>query len=322
MFASCISCEKEIMITAPSHEPRLVVDAKFHQFDLSTFSYDAFLIKLTKSAAIMNVDSNATAIITDAKVLLYKNQQLYRQLKYDDSLKRYIDYCEANNSTCFSTAIKPIAGDVFSIEASAPGFKTITSTDTVPPFVKIDTVSVMLNSLYDELQHPLSEVNVSFTDIKNQENYYEIMVGTFDGYYDNGARLKTNDPIITNEPYYSNLTSVFSSFEFRSLVFSDKMIKGKSTTLKLLIKADCENSDRTICNGLYTIQLRSISRAYYMYMTTYYMQLGQRKKGGLYGQEEAVRVNSNVNNGFGLFAGYQASSRKFMISNGNVELMP
>ena len=99
------------------------------------------------------------------------------------------------------------------------------------------------------------------------------------------------------------------------------MIRGKATTIKLLLKADCENPDRTICNGMYSIQLRSVSRAYYLYMSTYYMQLGQRKKNGFYGQEEPVRVYTNVANGFGLFAGYQEASRKFMITNGKAEFI-
>ena len=316
------SCEKEILINPPIHEPRLVLESMFHQFDLTTFSYDPFLIKLTKSAAIMNIDSASTAVVKNAKILLYKNHELFRQLTYDDSLKKYVDFCEAHNSSCIATSIKPITGDIYSIEASAPGFRAVSATDTMPVFVPIDSVSIALNAFFDELQHPLSEINVSFTDLAGQDNFYEIVVGSFDGFYDLGGRLKSNDPIITNEPYYSNLTSVFSTFEFRSLVFSDKLFRGNKTTIKLILKADCENPDRTICNGLYSIQLRSISRTYYQYMSTYYMQLGQRKKGGFYGQEEPVRVYSNVTNGFGLFAGYQASSRKFKITNGKTDFTP
>ena len=154
----------------------------------------------------------------------------------------------------------------------------------------------------------VSELNLTFKDPANETNFYEVEVANsylvnvdpLFGYYS----LTTQDEIITSESYYPSLLN-FDKDKPRYLLFKDKKINGQEHTLTFYyIPPQHEDSHRYISSHYIIVYLRSVTEEYYKFKTTMIQQKYARAEDILYGAAEPINVFTNIQNGYGIFAGF------------------
>lgn len=67
-------------------------------------------------------------------------------------------------------------GNVYELKVNAPGFEEVTSIQTIPSLVKIDTSNIVRGGYVDPLEGVMDEIKLEFTDPADEENYYMVML--------------------------------------------------------------------------------------------------------------------------------------------------
>ena len=187
----------------------------------------------------------------------------------------------------YTTPVKPKSLHKYTVKAAAPGFPDITANDDVPlaPSVR----QVQAKAAYTSVEEYYKGVDISFTlDAPSaEENFYHVRAYTFikgnvgeDRIHKMGVRFQL--PI---EEEFSVDDNHF---------LSDKLFQGKSASFKLHLVNNPKSLDYTIY-----LRITHISKAYNDYKKTYSKSISDLN----FNQEP---VSNNINNGMGLFAGYNA----------------
>ncbi|MEX2427035.1 MAG: DUF4249 family protein [Bacteroidales bacterium] len=146
--------------------------------------------------------------------------------------------------------------------------------------------------------------NITFSDPVAIENYYMLSLFTYDKYYNFedstiAFRERRNISFTTNDPVAGDDDSYRSS-----LLFSDDFFNGQNYQLKITIM----DWDATL-DKEYEIELLSMNKAGYLYRRS--VEDYQNSKHDPF--SEPVRIYSNIENGFGIFAGYAVDSYPFQL---------
>ena len=285
-----ISCSKEIEIDIPHQKPSLIVYSTIIPFTLPRPKFLSIDIKATK-----HIFDTLAYPITDVNILLYKNDNKLDTLKYINSLKTY------------PLNFFPKVGETYSIVIEKEGYETITAQTTIPSKVKITDTVVTQAVYFDDTGSVFSEVAVTFTDPVNETNFYELVISDIAFSYDTPDdffELSTNDKIITSESYYPSLERFYLD-KPQYLLFNDKMINGKEHTLIVYYTPPQEERvKRYIVSHYITIHLRNVTEDYYKFKTTMLQHLNSKQEDILFGMGEPINAATNIQNGFGLFAGF------------------
>lgn len=294
-----ISCSKEIEINIPDKEESLVVYSTLVPFTLPMPKSLSINLSSTK-----HIFDTTTVSVNDAKVFLYKNNELIDTVKYVDSLKTY------------PLNVFPKENEAYSIKVEHENYKTIASSTIIPSVVKIIDAKVTPIAYFDDFGGVYSEVAITFTDPVDNINYYELAISDIAFSYENSLdfyELSTNDNIITSENYYPSLIR-FDVDKPNTLLFSDKNINGLTHALYVYyFPPQIEEEYRYINQHYITIHLRNVTEEYYKFKTTMYQHLYSKEEDILYGMGEPVNVISNIENGHGLFAGFNNDMKSLRI---------
>jgi Domain of unknown function (DUF4249) len=288
-----LSCSKEIEVEIPAEKASLVV--------MSTIGPATFpniiplRLYLQSSLPIFDTTPNP---IGNAVVLYYENNQLKDTLRYIAEMNSYL--------ITKTIADFPIPGNTYSIQVQKEGYESVSASTIVPSKVKIADAVVIPVAYFDEDGHVHSEIDLRFEDPVEESNFYEVAVTDITNY---GAfELTTNDPMITSESYYPTHMQ-FDVRPPKSLLFSDKSINGEKHKLILYYSPPQGNVVAVWIRFHYiTIHLRNVTEDYYKYRTTLIQHLNSKEADILYGTGEPINAISNINNGYGLFAGYNTDS--------------
>lgn len=297
------SCTKEIEIGIPQQKHKLVAYSTI--VPLTFPAPKPVGIKLQSS---LHIFDNSPSRIADAFVLYFENDFLKDTLEYSDSLDIY---SISNNITDY-----PIAGNTYSVRIYKDGFDTITATTRIPSKVKITDTTIVPIAYVDETGNVFSEISITFTDPVDETNFYEIAVSDIAFQYDSSRyfyKLSTYDNIITSESYYPSLIR-FDVDKPKYLLFNDKTINGKERTLTVYYNPpQREDDNRYIANHYISLHLRNVTEDYYKFKTSMIQHLNNNKEDILYGMGEPVNIISNIDNGYGLFAGFNNDIVSFFI---------
>jgi hypothetical protein len=190
---------------------------------------------------------------------------------------------------------KPTAGKNYNLTADAPGYGSISAESALPLPVQ------MVNATFSEIK---SEHNQDFRikiRIKDpvEKNYYQVICEREHEYYDfvtetiktirDRMFLRSEDPIVQSDnEEYSNV-----------VIFDDVLFNGKEIDFTF---------DATLYTGAglasTTLILRTLSEDYYKYVLTSSLQ--RNTSGDPFAQP--VNVHNNIQNGFGIFAGYSTNT--------------
>mgnify|MGYP005855086981 CR=1 FL=1 len=302
LVSSCETTEK--IDDFPRRPSKLVVNSFFTADSL-------WEIQVSKSLSVL--DNADLQKINNASIDIYKNSELIDTIR------------GAGTDGWYRSGLyPPEEGENYSIEVSAPGFSNIIyAEDVAPEPVPISNVSFTLidSSFYfshhqaiigEEYYTPVygtieGTFNITFSDPGTRENYYMLSLFSYYKYYDFedstiAYHEKRDISFTTNDPVAGNNDDSYIS----SLLFNDDFFNGQNYQLKVTIM----DWDATL-DKEYVFELMSINKAGYLYRRS--VEEYQNSKGDPF--SEPVRIYSNIENGFGIFAGYAVDSYTFQLFN-------
>ena len=275
------SCTKEIKIQIPSEGTIIVVNCLFHPNFILPYPKPNY-IEISQSTEIF--DSTRKKIVNNAIVLITSEDNAVDTFKYIDSLKLYE-----------SLKFNPVNKKKYNLKVTVDGFNLVESSDLLPTPVKISDYSLIKYAGRDEEGEIFSEITVTFKDPGEEINFYEVQLTDY--------RIFSNDPVITSENYYPSILSFGAKYP-KSLPFNDEMINGETYNLKIFYFFPMSTNKDSIETHTIFLHLNSISYNYYKYKTTLISHLYRKESDILYGQGEPLNVYTNIENGYGIFAGY------------------
>lgn len=235
-----------------------------------------FDIHISRSLSV--IDNADLTIVEDATVtILDQNGAIYEILAYE-----YDGH--------YKGVLSPVHDEAYSIEVSAPEYETVTASTAIPSLVdlsNVDTLGVEDVNGYEEL-----ELTITFQDIPNESNYYMLEVYSADivggQIYLNPMYIRSDDVALGLEDYTDQV------------VFSDELFDGDERTVVIYVE------DTRAWDDFIEVRMTSITQELERYVRSHTAY--ERNFGNPFSQP--VQVFSNIEGGFGIFAGYQVSRKK------------
>jgi len=283
-----ISCEKVIPFEGDVNTPKLVINSVFE-------SDSTFKVHVSSSRSV--IDTASLKNIEDAIVTI------------KDGNGNVIEILNHVVSGFYKGQVLPEENTTYILEVNHPNYANITASDSLPSPITINSVDT--TTIFDPINGDRLQISMNFDDPENNQNYYLLETYSVNEY----LLIKDLDTIEyaldTTKQYMVLTDEVFqnggSPWREQGL-FNDLLFNGQNKTLELEIPYEnwsgsedgYDWSYQTLTLRLY---LHNISISYYYYRTS--LELFQNASGNPFAQP--VQVFSNVENGFGIFAGSQIS---------------
>ena len=277
-----ISCEKVIEFDVETTTPKIVINSIFE-------SDENWNVHLSSSLSV--IDTSNLSNIEDASVHIFDDQNQIIETLVHDSLGFY------------QGLSKPIDGMKYKIEASALNFENVNAIDSTPQkstILALDTNSFISNS------NERMNISISFNQSISISNYYKIAVKIGREKYT--TTLNQNGASIVDTNYKEKWINVRpeSSFTKRTpnskeIIFKDDTFNSNEESVTFSIKNLIykDNQDASYSLKFITIYFYGISHDHYRYYNS--LKIFEENSSNIFAQP--VQVFSNVNNGFGVFAG-------------------
>lgn len=290
------SCETVVELDVPEKEPGLVANCFFNPDSV-------FYVNVSKSQYVL--DNAGISKIKNATVSLFRESTWIEDLAFtSDGIYKS------------SQINRPEIGINYKISISAKGFTTIEANDITPfpsQITGIDTGSFFLNN------QKYFEIKIGFKDNPDKKNYYQLQL--LSKIYTMNFDSMGNISFDTTSAFYP------MGFESNDLVFDDQKWFGSSGAMftdalfgskgayNLSVYTYGYTGEDGMPGKAYAfdevkVVLKSVSEAYYKYVVSY--QKFQQNNGNPF--SEPVQVYNNIRNGFGIFAGYSATSYTFKMN--------
>lgn len=312
---STTACVKDYDPGFDEHVPKLVLN--------SVFSTDSvFIVNLSTSRSITeNTDLNT---IEGAKVELFENGQKIEELQassYQDTSYIYTQFGEELEITTYTTylsSIRPTPGKSYSIEASKEGFENVYAESQTPTNLTDVVITADLTptvGAYEEV-YLRGNIYVDIDDVAGEKNFYEFQLfltqedSIFEYNFENDTIYYTGEVSTSRYKLYANVSDGSGSGSFddefelspKPSQFSDVTFDG-TTKRFVLNDVYLYNLEGFATAAYVELELRSVSEDYYNYFTSYEKQ--SYNQGNFLA--EPVIVYNNIENGYGVFAGYSTT---------------
>ncbi len=280
----CMACEEPVNLDIESVAPKVVVNGIFTP-------NHPFQITLSKNKDLLSNDS--TAFIANAKVKILDSQgALLNELIYQEN--QVIPYYEFED-------FQPEAQKDYQLSIEIPGYPMIYATGSAPSSVPIQSlrteeVSIDSNSTLYSLK-----INTSILDPIQEQNYYHLQL-----YYQQVASRSTSNGLVNKPDSFipipirntnSPNTTIIADINSNGVLFTDEQQDGEQLNLEFQAVLDREFTGE---NPQVIGELRTISKDYYLYYTSLTRQLENKDRPFA----EPVIVFNNIENGLGIFAGF------------------
>ncbi len=296
-----MSCEEPVELDIEGTETKLVLNSHFTPDQ----NFEAYISK-----SLFPNSKEFEEYLDDVEVQLYKGNEVLETLMPVDRfpLPAYPRFSYQSKNS------QPEVGVEYTIRAKAPNLERVSATSSVPMPSLIKSFSMTnVKKEYPPGKHSvidstiidyLFDLSIEIEATDDLPTYYHIDVYyewvPYDIIQSDTVRTYTGDfiPIVLDDP----------EGEFNGLKHYDKgiLVKHESPDdLVLNFKTRTPNSiqsEQDIFDKLY-VDLRTVSKDYFLYHTNLTRQI--EYDGGVL--TEPVLLYNNVNNGFGIFAGYSLS---------------
>jgi len=285
--------ETVIDLDIPPHESVLVLNGL-----LDTDTNAQIII----SHSVGAFSGGRPSFISDANVLLYKDDQFIDSLLLDMTNLIYVNYDDDYNVD--SLAMYYYKSDsiadkntTYRIEVDHYDYPSISAETFIPDDITVYNIDVDTTSNEDKIG-----LTFSFGDDANQQNYYRLkLFSSCTKEWENGdgdieelgfrgdTRFMSNDPSFPSDIPFDGYT-----FEGNNVIFTDALFNGQQKTITLDVISNLKYAD---CDTV-IIRFSTFSNDTY----SYYNSLGDHsEKGelGLFGGE-VIPVYTNVENGLGV----------------------
>lgn len=281
------SCEKETEIDT-------------NNYVVNSFISDGtpLVVRVTKTVSVYDTATYST--VKDIEGELYEDGKLVGELVFQKSYGRQGIAGDVPEGYTVKDFV-PKQGKNYSFELRHKS-NVVKGSDEIPDAIDF-TISDTSTVADDYDKTPGIECILKFKDKVNEKNFYVLAYNITEYYEDINKTwvhptgwMKSDDPAMENQYYHNGLLSVGQKF-----IFSDKYFDGREYSLPVSFFVG-HNSGKKINLNIY---LLSISEKYYNYITS---MLNQKKNNDDY-YAEPTQVYNNIQNGFGIFAGFSYSKK-------------
>ena len=276
---SLLSCKKVIDIELPAADPKIVVNS---------FFTNNSPIKVHLSKSIGTLESLYPEC-TDASVIMKENNIIIDTMYFKSGY--YYSHILAGSEKNYA------------LEVHTPGMEPVSCEDLIPERTILKSLICTDSVLTDEDGMIINELKIEFQDPAGP-SFYEVELSAEDttrNYIWRPWFKKNTDPIITS--------TGLLDYEPRTLIFTDKMFDGKHTTVKVYFSYDWEH------NYKLKFFFRSISESYFRYKEKQFAYLFSLDNDIFRGMSEPINLYSNINGGYGIFAGYSSDEKVITIKD-------
>ena len=283
-----ISCEKVIPFDGDVNTPKLVINSVFE-------SDSTFKVHVSSSRSV--IDTASFNNIDDAIVSI------------KDDNENIIETLNHIENGFYIGQTFPQENQTYILEVNHPDYADITASDSLPSPITINSVDT--STIIDPINGNRLQISMNFDDPENTQNYYLIETYSVNEYLVIKNSDTTEYELDTTKQFMVLTDEVFqnggSPWREQGL-FNDLLFNGQNKTLELEIPNDSWSGSEDGYDWSYqTLTLRlylhNITLSYYYYRTS--LELFQNASGNPFAQP--VQVYSNIENGFGVFAGSQIS---------------
>jgi hypothetical protein len=289
------SCRELVQDNFPDFEPAPAVHCILQEGEP---------LKLRLSWAA-KLDTSRIRFIEDAAVRLFVNGEYVETIAHQ------------GDGLYVATSGLVASSQRYKCEISVPGCATIIASDSLPAAVAPAHIQYIPVAVHDEEGLPCPAVRFTIASQRNQKRYYQAVIWKIREHYG-----YETDPVtgqITNvltetemqEAYPGPITDpVLKAEGLPVFIFSNELMQGDQCTITLNY---FEGSYTRTDNGRWIpdadpviLELRSISRDYYLYARQKYLyETGFTPE---FGRSATVfPLYSNIRNAYGIFAGYAAA---------------
>ncbi|MBI1184066.1 DUF4249 family protein [bacterium] len=271
------SCEKVIDFKGEVKTPKIVINSLFN-------TEDSFKVMISNSLSL--VDQAQLKALNEATVKLY-----------DANHSLLGDGILTTDGNYYIPDVDIAQGNTYRIEVSNDGFTSVWAENEVPG--KTAIVSVDINNINDQFNGPSKQISMKFKDDPGSENFYMVEVftdysfeyipGNFDTYHSRQV-LTTNDPSLSNNALSNG------GYASDRLVFSNANFKGKEYTFVFSTYDYTPHDSEKVHVELHFSTLSKEAYSYFKSLDKYNQTDGNPFA-------TPVQVFTNVENGFGIFAG-------------------
>lgn len=286
LFSNCRKIEK--IETAGNIKPKLIVNSIAGDDDIFVFLVSKSLSALDN--APLKTLKNATIVLSNSK-----------------GEKETITY-NPIYATYFSDNIKVVAGESYTIEATAPGMEKVSASMTMPNAVKLNSGTAVLKGVtrvdfgsgnsYKSFQSGI--IRASFTDNGAEENSYMLVLK--EKWHNSGVTRYGYQTWECKFPGIEEISSNYSGdkkFFFKDGVFNGKTIELEfNTTTEYNYLGDGIDS----IEG-WNVELYHVTEDLSKHWFTLYKY--QENEGNPF--EEPVQIFNNIKGGYGVFGGRSKS---------------
>lgn len=285
------TCERPISLDITPPPPELVI--------VSTFSPDR-PFEVSVSSTRPALVPSQTEFIADAEVVLSQEASFLEKF-------RFIPGSPGVPPFYRSTEYLPAPGPLYTLEVNAPGYPSVKAIGSVPQRVAVSSIEAAhhgfsIGNRPDELLHNYT-ISVIFDDPSAYRNYYHLRFHQEILTY----RFSEGDTIILNRrlqhiSFGSGINNnTITAYLDDGVLFEDSSFNGRRVNFSFPIQTSID-PERELLGQLH-VELRTASEEYYRFYSSVARQ--QENPGPPY--TEPVIVYSNVDQGRGVFAGYQAA---------------
>jgi len=270
-----------ILISCNEKEITINLDKHENKLVVNSLLAPSDSVKVNISKSISVLENDTVNYIENAEVQFYCQNKLVNTMNYLGSGMYYLN-------TSITT------GNEYSIIVDVSDFETITANSVIPgpsQILSVDTISIDDEYLYCEI-----ELRNDLTSL----NYYLLEV-------ESKYPLLNSDSTLTNQVDIINSELIIENGdlgeELERLVFTGEVLQDSVYALGFILDKETLKSGAHSSNTLY-IHFKKISEEYYLYVKSYYAS-----------ESKQDEVYSNVENGYGIFAGYCLNTDSLVINN-------
>lgn len=286
LAATVSACSTPFEVELPEEEPRLVIE--------SLFAADSVLtLDVARSEPVQRPSPGGLPSVTNATVLVYEDGVFVGEAPYVETRAHYV------------SEVRPRAGRTYRVRVEAPGFPPAEAEETVPtprPFA----VAVERGSERTGFEDRIDDVAVRFEDPAGPDYYalYGLSERRFperpDATQYFPLAFRSADPALADGDLEALLGETDSPFYLRAF-FSDRPFDGAWVAIEIRVRR-LKDEPESRTETLDRLRLATVSETYYRYQRAL-----TRGQGNPFG--EPVRIPSNVEGGYGIFAAFAASEQ-------------
>jgi len=213
---------------------------------------------------------------------------------YTDGI--FIEKLEYSGNGIYTSSFTVEQNRTYRCEISIPGYNKINCTDSIPGTIAVSNIKHIDEAGKDEEGMTYPAIEFTFRNNPDEKRYFEVALRMIVFNHERIADLKTiTDPVILNEGLPIAL-------------FSNESIKDYTCTMRLNYFTGGAHSFNggPLETDLFPLilEVRSVSLNYYKYIKQKYLYEKGRYPEFMAASATAFPLYSNVQGGYGIFAGY------------------